>query len=587
MFKPTLFGPALRLSRRPYRWLLICTLLAACGGGGGGGTTPPGEPTPLTVTTQTPAPGAVDVDTAGVLSFTFSEPMDAASVGSGALVLRNAAGTVPGQVAVSGATLTFAPAQAFNRLTRFEWTLSNTLRSAGGLGYGGGSGSFTTRDGRWETAATLADNTAALTWQPRLAVDAAGNAVAVWVQRAGTVFAGSGSVWSSRFDARGRSWSAATRLDNSADEAFNADVAVDAAGNALVTWQQGAGSRADLWYARSRSASAGWSAPALAETDDNVDVSLASLVSDTQGNAIVVWQQSLNGRAEIASIRFSANTERWSSPALLSTEPLGAFLSRPRVAMNAAGAAVAVWQQRTTRLVGGTTLDVLANRFDPGTGIWSGPERVEGNDTGEAIEPAVTLDEQGNAIVLWQQIAQPGATVYSAWAARWSASSRSWGRPVLIEADETGSTVDLRILATAQGSAFAYWTRYQGGNAGFRAHGFVNRFDAGTGLWSTPVRIDPHSEPVSPERQPILAADPQGNAVAVWAHGDGARLNMWANRFVAATGTWGGAALIERDDGNSAGQGGYALALDNAGNALALWATAAELRGTVVAREFR
>ena len=67
---------------------------------------------------------------------------------------------------------------------------------------------------------------------------------------------------------------------------------------------------------------------------------------------------------------------------------------------------------------------------------------------------------------------------------------------------------------------------------------------------------------------PQVAVDDGGNAIAVWRQLDGVRSDVWANRYVAGTG-WSGAALIEREDSDSAKE--PQLAIDAGGNALVVW----------------
>ena len=67
---------------------------------------------------------------------------------------------------------------------------------------------------------------------------------------------------------------------------------------------------------------------------------------------------------------------------------------------------------------------------------------------------------------------------------------------------------------------------------------------------------------------PQIAIDANGNALAVWSQSDGTRTNIMANRYSAASGTWGAAALIETDNGNADSP---QIAIDGNGNALAVW----------------
>src|SRR6266403_4064188 len=68
---------------------------------------------------------------------------------------------------------------------------------------------------------------------------------------------------------------------------------------------------------------------------------------------------------------------------------------------------------------------------------------------------------------------------------------------------------------------------------------------------------------------PKIAADPQGDAIAVWAQGDSAGvLSIWANRYDVGSGSWGTATLIENNSGLAFLP---QVGMDNNGNAIAVW----------------
>ncbi|MFH1874750.1 MAG: Ig-like domain-containing protein [Pseudomonadota bacterium] len=66
---------------------------------------------------------------------------------------------------------------------------------------------------------------------PQIAIDAAGNAIAVWVMDS--------RIWQGRFNVNNNSWSAASTIDNAGDGlSASPQVAMDTNGNAIVVWIQ-------------------------------------------------------------------------------------------------------------------------------------------------------------------------------------------------------------------------------------------------------------------------------------------------------------------------------------------------------------
>ena len=85
--------------------------------------------------------------------------------------------------------------------------------------------------------------------------------------------------------------------------------------------------------------------------------------------------------------------------------------------------------------------------------------------------------------------------------------------------------------------------------------------------------------------RPQIAVDASGNALAVWTQSDGTRTNIWANRFTAATSSWGTATLIETD--NLGDAFGPQIAFDASGHALAVWEQFDGTRSSIWTNSFR
>ncbi len=126
-----------------------------------------------------------------------------------------------------------------------------------------------------------------------------------------------------------------------------------------------------------------------------------------------------------------------------------------------------------------------------------------------------------------------------------------WGTAELIETDDAGFTRNPQVAVDAQGNAVAVWEQF------FDI--WANRFVAGVG-WGTAELIE--TDDAGLAFDPQVALDPQGNAVAVWRQSG----NIWANRFGPGVG-WGTAELIETDDAGDARS--PQVAVDPQGNAVA------------------
>ncbi|MGB8329977.1 MAG: hypothetical protein WCE62_07600, partial [Polyangiales bacterium] len=223
--------------------------------------------------------------------------------------------------------------------------------------------------------------------------------------------------------------------------------------------------------------------------------------------------------------------------------------SGPQVAVNASGNAVAVWAHSN-----GVRSDIWSNRYTQGGG-WGVEGRIETNDAGAASAPQVTLDANGNAVAVWQQ---SDGTRFDIWSNRYTTSG--WGRAERIEFDDQGDAVTPQLGSDTLGNAVAVWVR----SAGTREV-WANLY-TGSGGWGTAERIDASN--TTDAREPRLAVDPSGSAVAVWRQSGGGGDSIWSNRYTPGDG-W---ADAQRIDSETAGTRPDAeVAIDADGDATAIW----------------
>jgi hypothetical protein len=358
----------------------------------------------------------------------------------------------------------------------------------------------------WETATLIETDNAGDASSPQVAVDAAGNTIAVWYQSDGT----RNNIWANRF-VSGIGWGTAALIetDNAGSASFP-QVAVDAEGNAIAVWWQYDGTRDNIWANRF-GAGTGWGTALLIETDNAGGASFPQVAVDASGNAIAVWNQFDGTRHNIWANRFGAGTG-WGTATLIETDNVSEA-SYPQVAVDAAGNAIAVWKQ-----FDGTRYNIWANRFSAGTG-WGTALLIETDNAGGASFPQVAVDAEGNAIAVWYQF----GTLVNIWANRFDAGT-GWGTALLIETDDEEHAYRPQVAVDAAGNAIAVWHQYDR----TRNNIWANWFGVGTG-WGTALLIE--TDDAGDASFPQVAVDAAGNAIAVWYQYDGTLSNIWANRF--------------------------------------------------------
>lgn len=376
---------------------------------------------------------------------------------------------------------------------------------------------------------------------PDLAMDAAGNAMAVWVQFDGVRVSAYAAYFSMAFG-----WAPPTRIELSdAGDVSAAFVGMDVGGNATGVWHQFDGTRFRT-YGNRFAPGVGWGTAAVIDNPSLADSAWPDVGADGNGNAIAVFRQFDGTATSILANRYVAGTG-WTGPSAIEAYPFSSDDVQIAIAPN--GEATAVWRQWD-----GSANSIAANRFSPGIG-WGTATYIEGA-AGEAIEPRVAMDTAGAAIAVWREL---NGTARSVYANRFTPGA-GWGTPQALETDDRGDAMGPRVAMDPAGNAVATWSQSDGVTSDVLA----NRYAVGSG-WGSPLALETASGFAG---GPLVALDPDGNAVVTWLQMDGSVMNLYANRYRSGVG-WGTRALVEMDNQGGAGLGG--LGMDVAGNAIAVW----------------
>jgi len=240
----------------------------------------------------------------------------------------------------------------------------------------------------WGTATLVETDDAGGAYDPQIAIDASGNALAVWSKYDGAHY----RVWSNRY-AAGSGWGTATLIETGAGDALYPQIKMDASGNALAVWQQDNGTHTNIVSNR-YTVGSGWGTAMLIETDDAGNAVYPQVAMDANGNAFAIWRQSDGTINNIWSNRYSVGSG-WGTATLVETDA-GNTYDRPQIAMDASGNALAVWiQDYSIRTY------IVSNRYTVGSG-WGTATPIE-SDTGGIEDPQVAVDASGNALAIWSK----------------------------------------------------------------------------------------------------------------------------------------------------------------------------------------
>jgi hypothetical protein len=442
----------------------------------------------------------------------------------------------------------------------------------------------------WTTAANIAtdsnvqDSNGIRT--PRVAYDAAGNALAVWdadiLDRAG-----SNIMWSRR--PAGGAWTAPEQIPDWAppppDPALGQSlhdpvVAVAPNGNAVAAWRAMSVLGAHV-MASTFTPATGWTTPVFLwrkhpdMPSGAVDLRIAT---DAAGNTLVVW-------AAAGTIFYNRHTpgSGWVDSATV--EGIGRSVNtnigpanEPEMALNAAGQAVAIWRQGIDASpLPAYDFDLWSSRYDMTTDTWTAPQQLEDGDGTLFYGKSLVIDSGGTATALWSD--NDGTRLHIR-AARLVADV--WSPPSIVESgntSDTGFAMDPHAVVDGDGTIMVVWQQGDIDEANFVA----SRYVPGT-VWGGQQVIGTYvgSSSVIFSTELVLAGNSAGHVVALWtlpgcilAENVPCPTDVIANEYNPENGNWGAEEVIDKEydfagevDGNGSTPW---VAVDSAGNAVAVW----------------
>lgn len=279
------------------------------------------------------------------------------------------------------------------------------------------------------------------------------------------------------------------------------------------------------------------------------------------GDAVILWIQEGDIENTVWAVEYS-RTNGWGTPGQIGPTGFG-DASNPRVALDSEGDGVAVWRQRE-----GTGYNIWACTYTQSGGF--GPAGPIGDSGGYATgSPMLAMNESGDAVTTWGQRKSgiPGSSII--WAA---VRTKTGGWAAAGPVDDGERTFVAPVGIDAGGNAIAVWNDDN--------EILASRYEPGVG-WSQAVLIENNS---GVAYIGDVAVDTEGNATAVWQQSDGQVQSIYSNRYTLGQG-WAGDQRVDPTAGLSSAEA--RIGMDSEGNAMAVWQSTAPGSGQFRARASR
>jgi len=311
------------------------------------------------------------------------------------------------------------------------------------------------------------------------------------------------------------------QLDTEAGTATGLQIAADAEGNVLAVWgqEEADGVTGSVWYSRYSKADESWGTAARVESSSlNIHEISIRLSMAPSGDAVVTWEQDdINQLTDIVAYRFDSQGLQWDAGTVLDDAVIAEDAVNSRVGMDAAGNIIVVWNQNG---------DVYASHWSETLQQWGQSALIEARAQ-LAGEPSLVVGDQGDAIVVWDEVV-PGATDFQIVGAFFDPATESWMETGSLQV-VPNSPNHIRVAMDDAKNAMVVWhhinTEYNISDV------FAKYYHAGADAWGSVVRIKSLAGYAT---NPEVIFDDSGNAIAVWSQGA-----IHSNTFSAITQSWG------------------------------------------------
>lgn len=385
-------------------------------------------------------------------------------------------------------------------------------------------------DKSWDDPQLLSDNISP-DGQNATAVDVdmndVGDAVVVWQQSDG---ANTQIFYSLLLN---NIWTHPTNLaDNISPDGTDATrpkVAIDNQGNIVVTWLQSDGANVQAFRAEYRLGV--WALPVNAS--DNIspegqDVMDGEVSMDNNGNTLILWRQSDGANTQIFKSEYRLGI--WTDPVNLADNisPDGKNAFNPTSYLDDSGQSIIVWRQLNN--VNRNSIFKAEYRL----GVWTYPASTAdfiSNAATNAFDPEVAMDNDGQAIIVWRQLDGLGGN-FQVYKAEYRLGA--WSFPVNLGDNisvDTTNALNPEVSMDDNGQAVIVWYQNNGlNNMAYRA-------EYRLGAWSFPAVLGDHYSPAGQDvGSPKIDLNNSNQALGVWKQSDGVNQQTFRSEY--RSGAW-------------------------------------------------
>jgi hypothetical protein len=341
-------------------------------------------------------------------------------------------------------------------------------------------------------------------------------------------------------------------------------VAMDADGDFVVVWESAGqdGSSYGVYAQRYHASGVARGAAFKVNTYTSNNQSNPAVAMDAAGDFVVTWQsegQDGNGR-EIYAQRYNTAGAAQGNEFRVNTETTGSQ-SNPAIAMDADGDFVVTWEGPYQD---GDGNGIYAQRYNASGSPQGSEFRVNTYTSNNQNNPAVAMDTDGDFVVIWQSYHdESGRGVY---AQRYNASGSPQGSEFRVNTYTSNNQERPAVAMDSDGDFVVTWSSYGQDNS--RTGIYAKRYNASGVVQGSEFRVNTYTS--SYQSSPAVAMDAAGDFVITWqSEQDGDDYGIYAQRY-SATGAVQGSEF-QVNTYTSFYQSNSAVAMDADGDFVVTW----------------
>jgi hypothetical protein len=254
-----------------------------------------------------------------------------------------------------------------------------------------------------------------------------------------------------------------------------------------------------------------------------------AVAMDAAGNFVVTWESwGQDGSwLGIYAQRYTAAGVKVGSEFRVNSYTTG-YQWSPAVAMDAAGNFVVTWMSNRQD---GSGFGIYAQRYNAAGEAVGSEFRVNSYTADFQVSPAVAMDAAGNFVVTWRSYGQDGSDS-GIYAQRYNAAGVALGSEFRVNSYTAGYQSSLAVAMDAAGNFVVTWE--SDGQDGSGSGIYAQRYNAAGVALGSEFRVNSYT--IDDQRAPAVAMDAAGNFVVTWtSYGqDGFDSGIYAQRYNAA-----------------------------------------------------